>query len=327
VTASARYNVAIIELEDELGSDLTGNNRYAHFNPALGATYKLSPSLTLYAGYSGNARTPTASEIECSNPLQPCLLPSNLAGDPPTLRQVVSHTAEVGARGRFPQIEGSGSELAWNLSAFRTRLHDDIYGIATSVSRGFFQNIGDTRRQGFEAGLNLTTAAWSSYLSYSYVDATFESALTVPSPSNPFQDVSGDIRVQPGNRLPGIPRHRIKAGAEYRVVPELTVGATLSFVSDQPYFGDESNQIAPLSGHTVLGLHSTYRMTRKIQLFARLDNLLNARYSTYGILSDPTGVGAPGVPANGMSNGPGVDNRFQSPAPPFAVFGGVRITF
>ena len=198
---------------------------------------------------------------------------------------------------------------------------------ATSVSRGFFQNIGDTRRQGVEAGLNLTTATWSAYLSYSYVDAAFESPLTVPSPSNPFADMNGDIRVRPGDRLPGIPRQRIKAGADYRIVPPWTVGATLTFVGDQPYVGDASNQIAPLPGHTVVGMHTAYQVTAKIRLFAHVDNLLNARYSTYGILSDPTGVGAPGVPANGVTNGPGVDNRFQSPAPPFAVFGGVRVTF
>jgi hypothetical protein len=30
--------------------------------------------------------------------------------------------------------------------------------------------------------------------------------------------------------------------------------------------------------------------------------------------SDPAGVGAPGIPANGVTNGAGVDNRFQSPA-------------
>jgi iron complex outermembrane receptor protein len=330
LTASGRYNVAYIDLTDQLGTNLTGNNRYSHFNPGIGATYKATPALTVFGGWSGNTRTPTASEIECSNPLQPCLLPSNLAGDPPTLRQVVSHTAEFGLRGRIPQTAGSG-KLSWNMSVFRTELRDDIYGIATSVSQGFFQNIGDTRRQGIEAGWNLETGPWFAYFNYSYVDATFESPLTLPSPSNPFQDVNGDIQVQPGNRLPGIPQHRIKAGADYQFLTGLLsgwrVGGTLSFVSDQPYFGDESNQNAFMPSYHVVGLHTSYRVTPRTHIFARIDNLLNARYSTYGILSDPTGVGAPGVPADAVSNGTGVDNRFQSPAPPFAIFGGVRVEF
>jgi iron complex outermembrane receptor protein len=327
VTASGRYNVAHIDLRDQLGSNLTGDNRYSHFNPGLGATYKLSAGATAYAGFSENTRTPTASEIECSNPLQPCLLPSNLAGDPPTLRQVRSQTTEFGVRGKWPVSAGSSAELAWNLSAFRTQLHDDIYGIATSVSSGFFQNIGDTQRQGLEAALTYQSARWSAYANYSYIEATFESALTVPSPSNLFQDSNGNIQVEPGDQLPGIPRHRLKLGADYRFWPALNVGAELSVVSTQYYFGDESNQLAPMPGYQVINLHALYQLSRQIQLFATVDNLLNSRYSTYGILSDPTGIGAPGIPADGYTNGPGVNNRFQSPAAPFAIFGGIRIHF
>jgi iron complex outermembrane receptor protein len=325
LTASGRYNLATIDLQDRLGTNLTGTNRYTHFNPAIGGTYKLAPTLTAYAGIAQNTRTPTASEIECSNPTQPCLLPSNLAGDPPTLRQVIAHTVELGLRGRMPSTPADPSAFSWSLGVFRTNLDDDIYGIATSVSSGFFQNIGSTRRQGIEAGLNYRGIAWSAYLSYSFVDARFESPLLLPSPSNPFQDEDGNIQVEPGDRLPGIPQHRIKAGADYAVLAHWTLGASLRFVSAQYYVGDEANQLPPLPSYTVLGLHSSYRITDGLEFFAHIDNLLDARYATYGILSDPTGVGAPGVPADGVTNGPGVDNRFQSPAAPFAVYAGLRL--
>ncbi len=327
LTASGRYNIAHIDLYDLLGSNLTGNNRYTHFNPAIGGTYKLLPTITVYAGVSQNTRTPTVSEIECSNPLQPCLLPSNLAGDPPTLRQVVAHTAEFGLRGNFLGYSGAGNRGSWNLSVFRTDLHDDIHGIATSVSQGFFQNIGDTRRQGIEAGLKYQADGWSAYANYSYVDATFQSALTVSSPFNPFRDAGDDIQVQPGDRLPGIPRHRLKAGADLKIQPNWAVGATLTVASGQYYFGDESNQNSPMPGYHVIGLHSSYRFSHKIEGFATINNLLNAKYSTYGIFSNPTGVDAPGIPAGAVANGPGVDNRFQSPAAPIAAYVGVRMAF
>jgi hypothetical protein len=57
-------------------------------------------------------------------------------------------------------------------------------------------------------------------LNYSYVDATFESPLTVPSPSNPYQDVNGNIQVEPGDHLPGYSAtpyqggHRLQGRAE-----------------------------------------------------------------------------------------------------------------
>jgi iron complex outermembrane recepter protein len=327
VTASVRYNVADIDLEDRLGTNLTGNNTYTHVNPALGATYKLTPAVTAYAGFSQNTRTPTASEIECSNPLQPCLLPSNLAGDPPTLKQVVSHTYEAGLRGTFNGAAPGNGSLSWNLSVFRTKLHDDIYGIATSVSSGFFANIGDTRRQGAELGVKYETTQWSAYFNYSYVDATFESPLLLPSPSNPYQIPPGNIEVEPGDHLPGIPQHRVKLGADYKVLPVWNVGATITYASSQYYYGDESNQLGPMPGYTVVGLHTSVQATRNIQLFARIENLFDAKYANYGILSDPTGIGAPGIPPLGYTNGPGVDNRFQSPSNPFAIYAGFKITF
>jgi iron complex outermembrane receptor protein len=327
VTASGRYNITHINLADQLGSNLDGYNRFVHFNPAIGATYKVLPTMTLYGGLSQNTRTPTASEIECSNPLTPCLLPTNLAGDPPNLHQVISHTAELGMRGKRPAAPGADGELAWNFSVFRTLLKDDIYGIATSVSQGFFQNIGDTRRQGVEAGFNYRTPRWSAYTNYSFVQAEFRSALLVPSPSNPFQDANGDIQVEPGDHLPGIPEHRLKLGIDYQIVPAWTLGATVNIVSSFHYVGDESNQLAPIPGYTVVNLHSTYKPQPHLEVFASINNLFDRKYATRGILSDPTGVDAPGIAPGAVTNGAGVDNRFLSPAAPLQAFGGVRILF
>jgi len=75
----------------------------------------------------------------------------------------------------------------------------------------------------------------------------------------------------------------------------------------------------------VVGLHASYQAARWLEVFGSIENLFNAKYATYGIYSDPTGIGTPGVPINGMSNGPGVDNRFFSPAYPFAIYAGIRV--
>jgi iron complex outermembrane receptor protein len=324
VTASGRYNVAKINLTDQLGTALTGNSRYTHFNPAVGATYKVATGVTVYAGYSTNNRAPTPSEIECSDPVRPCLLPSSLAADPPNLRQVVAHTLELGLRGRS---SAGDARLSWDASVFRTNSEDDIYGISTSISTGFFQNIGSTRRQGFEASMNYQGRRWSGYAQYSYIDATFRSPLLLNSPSNPFQDADGNIQVLPGNRLPLIPMSRIKLGADYAVSPHWSVGGSLLAATSSFYRGDESNQNPQLPGYHVMSLRTSYRLNKQVELFANVQNLFDERYSTLGLFGDPTGVGAPGVPPDAGSNDPGVDNRFQSPGMPRAYFGGVKIRF
>ena len=324
LTVSGRYNLARVDLVDRLGRELSGNNEYRRFNPAIGATYKIAAVATAYAGYSEANRAPNASEIECSNPARPCLLPSSLASDPPTLRQVVSHTWEAGLRGRVSVLDGA---LTWNAGLFSTNVDDDIFGVATSLSAGYFRNISGTRRQGAEFGLRYSARHFTAWANYSYVDATFRSALLLPSPSNPFHDAAGNIQAHSGDHLPGVPRSRLKVGADFDLPHGWRVGGSFSIVGDQYYRGDESNQLAPLPGYAVVTLHAAVDLSRRLTLFATVNNVLNAKYATFGALGDPTGIGAPGIPADGVANGPGVDNRFQSPAAPASAYAGVRITF
>jgi iron complex outermembrane recepter protein len=73
LTAGGRYNLAVIQLQDNTGEfpGLKSTNTYVHFNPMAGATYKLSPGLSLYGG------TLKAIELQCR--------PSSLARTRPTL--------------------------------------------------------------------------------------------------------------------------------------------------------------------------------------------------------------------------------------------------
>src|SRR6202042_3688967 len=150
VTLTGRYNIAKVDLADRNGDLLNGNNRFTHFDPSAGATYKILPALTLYGSYAINNRAPTASELECANPAAPCLLPTNLASDPP-LKQVVAKNMEVGARGTIS--DASFGKYGWGFSIYRTNAENDIYGISTSIASGFFQNVGSTRREGADFGL------------------------------------------------------------------------------------------------------------------------------------------------------------------------------
>jgi iron complex outermembrane receptor protein len=319
LTASARYNVADLVLRDRLGSALTGTSRYSHFNPAIGLAWRWRPALTLYAGLARNTRAPTASEIECSDPQRPCLLPSSLAGDPPNLRQVIVRTLEAGVRGRLRGRGARPSRLDWHAGIFRSDLDDDIYGVATGTGSGYFRNIGATRREGAEAGLDVEAASWSAFASYALLRATFEDTVALPSPDNPLADSNGIVTVHPGNRLPGLPRQRIKAGVTRALGVRGSVGVTLTAVGPSYLHGDEANQSAPLPGYAVVGLNAEWHASERVTFSATVRNLFNARYATFGLFADPTGVGAPGVPSDGA------DPRFVTPAAPFAVIAGVRV--
>ncbi len=324
VTASGRFNLSQVRLRDQLGSALNGDAHYKRFNPAVGATYKIQPNLTLYGGYSESNRAPTAGELACSNPLKPCILPAFLSSDPPNLKQVVGRSYEIGLRGTFNAPSFGPGRFSWKAGFYRTDLSDDIIAITTplSLNQGYFQNAGKTRRQGAEASLNYRDGAWSVFGNYSFIQATYRSHLQI-STGAPGSDANGNVQVQPGDEIPTVPEHRLKVGADYRLTPAWTVGGTLNYVSGQYYANDESNRNPQLPGHVVVNLHTTYQVTEALQLFGELDNAFDARYATYATFGDPTGIDAPGIPSNPAK----VDPRFLSPAPPIGAIAGFRLKF
>ena len=245
LTAGGRYNLAVIQLEDNTGQfpGLDGTNTYVHFNPMAGAAYKINPGLSLYGGYSEANRAPVPAELACSDPAQPCLIESFLTADP-SLQQVVSDTWETGLRGA--QTFGS-DKLQWGLGAFRTENINDIITVFSNVAgRGVFQNAGNTLRQGVEANISYKTSKWFFYANYALVDATFLNPLTLTSLSPfattcPGTDPAADtncIYVRPGDHLPGIPENRVKLGADYWITSKWKFGGDLVAASGQYFFGD-----------------------------------------------------------------------------------------
>jgi iron complex outermembrane receptor protein len=313
LTTGGRFNVAQIKLEDELGTALNGDHRFQRFNPVVGATYKLTPWLTAYGGYSEANRAPTASELGCADPARPCLLDNFLTSDPP-LKQVVSHTYEAGLRGNM-DLAALKARLSWSFGLFRTINSDDIMSIRSDITgRGFFQNVGGTRRQGIEASANYTADRWSAFVAYSLIDARFLDTIVLASPNNPMA-VDGNIIVTPGNRIPSIPLHRLKLGADVSVTDAWKVGFDLIAASGQYMVGDESNLNAQIPGHWIANLRTSYKFSERVEAFGLVQNLFNQRYYTFGTFFD-TGA----IPFLGLT-----DPRTLGPGAPLAAYAGLRV--
>lgn len=321
VTVGGRFNTANIRLEDQIGSALNGNHTYARFNPLVGATYKLTPELSAYGGYSEANRAPTPLELGCSDPARPCIVAAFLVSDPP-LKQIVSRTVEAGLRGTHDFGAGFGT-LGWKFGVFRTDNQDDILAIPSPVLQGFgyFQNVGATRRQGVEAEAKLKSGAFELYASYAYVDARFRDAVTLGS-NSPFADADGNIHVLPGNQIPAIPNHRFKAGIEYSLTDALKLGGDMLLAGSQYFVGDDSNQAQKLPRYAVFNLHGSYQINKTFQIYARADNIFDHRYSTYG-----TFFQTDAVPNFANSGAAFTDARSVSPARPRAFYAGLRATF
>jgi outer membrane receptor protein involved in Fe transport len=314
-------------------SPLMGDHAYSRINPAFGFTVTPTDNLTFYANYNEASRAPTVIELGCSDPAAPCGLPNDFASDP-NLKQVVARTVEVGLRGNLPD-----QRLWWSTDVFRTLNSDDIQFIAASTNQGFFDNVGSTRRQGLDLALGGKEGALNWHLTYSYVDATFQSSFEVNAESNSTADADGNILVRPGDRIPLIPRHTGRLVLDYEVNKNLDIGGNLVIASGSFLHGDENNAnhaggtngegalvsgSGSLPGYAVINLQGTYHVTKYADVFARIINVANKEYATAGFLT-------------GNSFNPNGTFRFDpadwthenavSPAAPRAIWAGVRIHF
>ncbi len=101
------------------------------------------------------------------------------------VRRRLRHRADPLPRKAPTKVVDNGWRLRWGVGLFRTENTDDIINVASDVvpNFGFFQNAGTTLRQGVEAKVDLSWNRWTAYANYTFVDATFQSSLTLASPT------------------------------------------------------------------------------------------------------------------------------------------------
>jgi outer membrane receptor protein involved in Fe transport len=347
VNVAARYNrntetVGGYSVDTDLGdfgdgygepSSVSGDHVFTRLNPAIGVTYTPTAAMTYYVDYNEASRAPTVIELGCSNPDLPCGLPNDFASDP-DLKQVVARTAEVGLRGNFPD-----QRLRWSADVFRTANSDDIQFIATTTNSGYFANVGNTRRQGIDLALGGQGGKLRWNLSYSLVDATYQSDFGVSAESNSAADANGDILVTAGDRIPLIPRHTGKLTVGYQFTSRLNIGANVVVTSGSYLHGNENNAnqaggtngegqyimgSGRIGGYAVVNLQGTYHLSPRFDVFARCANLLNREYATAGFLTTST------FNPNGtyrFDPTEWTNENAVSPGAPFALWAGIRLTF
>ncbi|CAL8475701.1 TonB-dependent receptor [Caballeronia sp. S22] len=320
MTLAGRYNWAKATIGDESGVQplLDGNHTFSRFNPAVGFNWNPTPYFTAYATYNEGMRSPTAIELACADPAAPCSLPNDFIADP-DLKPVISKTFEIGARGRI------GSHTQWSAAAYSTTLTDDIQFVSSqgaASTLGYFQNVGKTRRQGFELAGRTQWGPVGVAASYSYVNATYRSTWTESSASNSSADDNGNITVHSGDRIPGIPANTVKMRVDYNPFARWNIGANLTYRSNIFARGDENNQDVngSVAGYFLIDLDTTYNVTKQLQVYATVKNLLNKRYANFAILGQNFFDG----PNHTFNNGATVNEQFLGVGAPRGVWVGMR---
>jgi outer membrane receptor protein involved in Fe transport len=345
LTLSGRFNRTVVENIDliapggEPGS-LSGTHTFSRFNPAAGLTIDLPRRLNAYVGYSEGSRAATSIELGCADPESPCKLPNAMAGDPP-LDQVKARTIEFGLR--------STQRVRWHAGYFRADNRDDIlFVMSEQTGFGYFRNFGRTRRQGIEVGADSQFGPVTLGVGYTLLDATFQSPETLNGESNSANDAAadgspgleGEIEIEPGSRLPLIPRHMLKAFGEVRLGSKIFVDLGLVSASSSYARGNENNAHAPdgvyylgpgsASGYAVVNLGARYQVTPKIGILLQINNLFDRQYSSgaqlgaNGFTDTGAFIARPFPPVGGEF--PLRHGTFLAPGAPIAFWIGTRVT-
>ena len=339
LTLSGRYNHAKVKIRDKTGEaeELNGDHTFKRFNPAIGVNFNPTKNFTAYATYNEGMRAPTPLELSCSkelaeefaanNPGQQlqCRLPNAFLADPP-LDPVISKTFEIGARGT------AAGDFSWSAAIYRTDLKDDILFISNpfATNAGVFDNVGDTRRQGFELTVGKKIGKLGLSARYSYLKATYESSFIIANEVNSEAtdlnaDGANDIQVRPGNRIPGLPESTLKIRADYDFSDKFSLGANVIYASSIFARGDENNadERGKVPGYTVVNLDARYRVTKNFEVFGRINNLFDKNYETFGILAE----NAFANPTKTFDIANAEDEQFRGPGAPRGVWIGLRYNF
>lgn len=327
LTGTLRYNEAkvvntLITRDDDTGvleAKPTEAFTYRNWNPALGLAHKVGASgVTLFGNVARNTRVPTVIELGCADPAEPCRLPIGLQADP-YLKPVVSTTFEGGLR------FGAGKGPKGSVTLFRTDNRDDILFRSVSVTGqlGYFQNFPRTRNQGVDAEGEVTLGPVRLSLGLSLLDATYQAEGTLRAGER-------NVQVRPGTRVAGLPRQMLKAGADWTVGGGWSVGLDMQAFSGRTVAGNEDGVIEDagdepvdltLPGYALVNLQAAWKPSavKGLEVFARVTNLFDRRYATFGALAETQ------FDAQGNYVGEEADAVFVAPGAPRAFTVGLRM--
>ncbi len=273
---AGRYNnshIIMNDLIDDGEGSLDGNHKFNRFNPAVGLDYQLTNEFTANISYSESSRVPSPAELSCADEDDPCKLPNGFVADPP-LEQVVAKTIEASLKYNTDSV----SAIA---TLFSTKTIDDIIfqQAGSTSSEGYFVNIDRVQRQGVELAYSVAFTDVTVGTSYNYLKATFESPFVSFSPVNPL---GPNRQVSPGDVIPGQPQHQFKLHADWKINEKFSVGTELIYASDSYYRGDEANENKKISAYSLVNAYFSYQITKQLNLSAKVDNLFDHQYETFG---------------------------------------------
>jgi len=260
-TGGLRYSRMRVGVQDRfLGNgDDSGSVRYSHTTPLLGALFKLTPTLDLYASAARGFEAPTLNELFYSG-----------AGGGFNYRLAPAESTHLELGAKAILARNTRAELA----LFQVRTRDELVVDVSTGGRSSYRNAGDTLRQGVEVSVDSQWAhGFSTRLAATGLRAVYDAAVGA---------------VPEGSRLPGVPNANLFGELAWKNRAGSFGGALEAQASGKVRVDDaNADQAAP--GYGVLNLRVQAQQQAggwRIKEFARLNNVLDRQYVGSVIVGD-----------------------------------------
>ncbi len=262
LTAGARYDYYRFRATDRKldDGDQSGDRTMGAASPSVGLTVAAAPNLNVYGNFATAYETPTT--VELSN------TPTGAGGfnqllDPERLR-----SAEVGLRGLIQP-----ARLQYEVAVYRARVLDAFVPFQRADEQTFFDNAGETSRNGVELAINWQPVSrLGARVAYTSQDFVFRRFVLDDA------DFSGNLE-------PGAPPRRLFAGVDYAAPFGLRSSASVRWV-DEFFLTNANDSAATNWAYTVVDLRFGWDgrwAGVDVRPFVGIDNLFDERYNSSAI--------------------------------------------
>lgn len=288
-SVGVRYDTFSVEYEDKLPAtvpEVIGFRRwfrpddqktdYEQWSPKLGLIYSFNRHHDLYANYRHAFRVPTAGQLFRSG--------SSINSD--ELDPVRSDSIEIGTRGQLL------AQLGYELTLYHMVTKDDIVNYIDTGVR-YITNAGETQHDGVEIALSANLGnEWGMDIAWTWTKQTYED----------FSYVCGAITCNwAGNDIMQAPESLGNLSLNYEPAALRALRIELELEHMGRYFVDQTNT-DEYDGHNLLNLRARYLVNTAFEVYARVQNITDRRYSTSTAMDPVNGIEyRPGQPLSGFA--------------------------
>lgn len=236
--------------------DTSGDVSYERSTPAVGATFKVTPVVNLYANVGKAFETPTLVETSFQNA-------STGTGPNLGLKPSTSDNLEVGIKALV------GDNARVNAAYFDVHTENEIIINSTVSGRTSYQNGKSTSRSGVELSFeSALTSDLTAFAAYTLLNAQFDES---------FSNTNGTVAKN--NVIPGTYKTQLYGEIAWRYQPANLRLAVEGRHNSKAYVNDINTDAAP--SYTIFNIRASLQQEVghwRVTEYARVENIFDKNY-------------------------------------------------